>query len=200
MSELRIFSYLPNPRIWKATIAARLCGVEVRGASPKELESWLWDFDARPLSGSEEVERADVRIGRMGFKGVALRKTSAFHGSASVYAPADAGRRGKPEAGSLRPVSSIRLRGGVCGRRWISAKRRNFEGLLQRAAIDPEQLLSAMEEQETKDPLRRNTDEAVRRGVFGAPTFFVGQEMFWDNDRLDWVEEALRGAGRKESE
>ena len=52
MTELRIFSYLPNPRIWKATIAARLCGldVEVRGASPKELESWLWDFDARPLT------------------------------------------------------------------------------------------------------------------------------------------------------
>ena len=35
MSELRIFSYLSNPRIWKATIAARLCGidVEVRGIS-----------------------------------------------------------------------------------------------------------------------------------------------------------------------
>ena len=55
MSELRIFSYLPNPRIWKATIAARICGidVEVRGASPKELESWLWDFDARPLSSGD---------------------------------------------------------------------------------------------------------------------------------------------------
>ena len=38
MSQLRIFSYLPNPRIWKATIAARLCGVEieVRGAPPTE--------------------------------------------------------------------------------------------------------------------------------------------------------------------
>ena len=52
MSQLRIFSYLPNPRIWKATIAARLCGVdvEVRGAAPVELQSWLRDFDARPLS------------------------------------------------------------------------------------------------------------------------------------------------------
>ena len=80
MSELRIFSYLPNPRIWKATIAARLCGVdiEVRGASPKELESWLWDFDARPLSSGDEVARADVRIGQTGFKGIALRKTNAF--------------------------------------------------------------------------------------------------------------------------
>jgi 2-hydroxychromene-2-carboxylate isomerase len=32
---------------------------------------------------------------------------------------------------------------------------------------------------------------AVRRGVFGAPTFFVGEEMFWGNDRLTFVEEAL---------
>ena len=80
MSQLRIFSYLPNPRIWKATIAARLCGIEieVRGASPKELESWLWDFDARPLSSSDEPVAADVRIGHTGFKGVSLRKTNAF--------------------------------------------------------------------------------------------------------------------------
>ena len=56
MSQLRIFSYLPNPRIWKATIAARLCGVEIeiRGAPPTELQSWLWDFDARPLSAADE--------------------------------------------------------------------------------------------------------------------------------------------------
>jgi 2-hydroxychromene-2-carboxylate isomerase len=31
----------------------------------------------------------------------------------------------------------------------------------------------------------------VRRGVFGAPTFFVGEDMFWGNDRLMFVEEAL---------
>lgn len=80
MSELRIFSYLPNPRIWKATIAARLCGieVEVRGASPKELASWLWDFDARPLSSSELVTSPDVQVGKVGFQGTHLHKTSAF--------------------------------------------------------------------------------------------------------------------------
>jgi glutathione S-transferase len=80
MSQLRIFSYLPNPRIWKATIAARLCGVEieVRGAPPTELSSWLWDFDARPLSPAEESEPAGEQIGHTGFKGVRLRKTPAF--------------------------------------------------------------------------------------------------------------------------
>jgi len=80
MSQLRIFSYLPNPRIWKATIAARLCGVEVevRGSSPKELQSWLWDFDARPLSNDEPATSAEVRVGKVGFKGTGLRKTEAF--------------------------------------------------------------------------------------------------------------------------
>ena len=80
MSELRIFSYLPNPRIWKATIAARLCGVEVevRGTAPKELASWLWDFDARPLSDNERAEASDIQIGKVGFSGTPLRKTSAF--------------------------------------------------------------------------------------------------------------------------
>jgi len=37
--------------------------------------------------------------------------------------------------------------------------------------------------------------EAADRGVFGAPTFFVGNEMFWGNDRFDFVEEALRRQG-----
>jgi glutathione S-transferase len=78
MSQLRIFSYLPNPRIWKATIAARLTGVdlEVRGSAPKELQSWLWDFDARPLAPDETPASEEVR-GRVGFK-VALHKTGAF--------------------------------------------------------------------------------------------------------------------------
>ena len=80
MTGLRIFSYLPNPRIWKATIAARLCSVEieVRGAPPAELQSWLWDFDARPLSAADQPEPASEQIGRTGFKGVKLRKTRAF--------------------------------------------------------------------------------------------------------------------------
>lgn len=50
--KLRIFSYLPNPRLFKSTIVGRICGVdiEIRGARPDELSQWLWDFDAKPLS------------------------------------------------------------------------------------------------------------------------------------------------------
>lgn len=79
MSELRVFSYVPNPRIWKATIAARLNGVEVEviGASPKELQSWLWDFDARPLTTDDSAQPGESTTGKVGFTG-ALRKTAAF--------------------------------------------------------------------------------------------------------------------------
>jgi 2-hydroxychromene-2-carboxylate isomerase len=45
-----------------------------------------------------------------------------------------------------------------------------------------------------KEALVKQTQEAIDRGAFGAPLFFVGAEMFIGNDRLDFVEEALRGA------
>ena len=46
-----------------------------------------------------------------------------------------------------------------------------------------------------KDALKAQTQEAVDRGSFGAPTFFVGQELFIGNDRLDFAVEALADAG-----
>lgn len=63
------------------------------------------------------------------------------------------------------------------------------------AGIDVSTLLALAEDQSVKDELRTNTEEAVRRGAFGAPTFFVGDEMFFGQDRLDFVEEELRRAG-----
>ena len=47
-----------------------------------------------------------------------------------------------------------------------------------------------------KDALKAQTQEAVDRGSFGAPTLFVGQEMFIGNDRLDFAIEALAAAGK----
>ena len=53
-------------------------------------------------------------------------------------------------------------------------------------------ILAAADNPANKEKLKANTDEAVARGVFGAPTFFVGDEMHFGQDRLDFVEEALR--------
>ena len=43
-------------------------------------------------------------------------------------------------------------------------------------------------------PSTPNTAAAAERGVFGSPTMFVGEEMFFGNDRLDFMTEALRSA------
>ncbi|MDH4870536.1 2-hydroxychromene-2-carboxylate isomerase [Pseudomonas sp. BN515] len=63
--------------------------------------------------------------------------------------------------------------------------------VLQEAGFDPQALLALVGDQEVKDALKASTEEAVKRGVFGAPTCFVGEEMYFGQDRLDFVEEAL---------
>ena len=64
-----------------------------------------------------------------------------------------------------------------------------------RVGLDAPELLEQSVEQAHKDRLREVTEEAIDRGAFGAPTFFVGDAMFWGNDRLHFVEaEATRGA------
>jgi 2-hydroxychromene-2-carboxylate isomerase len=62
-----------------------------------------------------------------------------------------------------------------------------------RAGLDPAQLLEALATPEVKQRLRANTDELVARGGFGSPTIFVdGDDMYFGNDRLGLVREALR--------
>ena len=77
---LRIFSYLPNPRVMKAAIAARLCGLEldIVGARPAELAQWLWDVAPRPLEAHERTSDSPyARTAQRGFGGT-LYKTDAF--------------------------------------------------------------------------------------------------------------------------
>ena len=72
--------------------------------------------------------------------------------------------------------------------------------VLRSAGFDPAEMLELAGRADVKAQLRATTDEAVARGVFGAPTMFVGEQMFFGQDRLDFVREALRHAGHsKES-
>lgn len=64
--------------------------------------------------------------------------------------------------------------------------------VLESAGLDASELLAAANEPATKDRLKQVTMEAVARGVFGAPTFFVGEQMFWGQDRIEQVKAALR--------
>ena len=63
----------------------------------------------------------------------------------------------------------------------------------RRIGRDPEEVLERASSGEAKEALKSATAEAIERGVFGAPAFFVGDEMFWGNDRLHFVEAALKG-------
>ena len=64
--------------------------------------------------------------------------------------------------------------------------------VLGAAGLDGAALVKATDEEEIKDLLRRNTSLALDRGVFGVPTFFVGERSFWGNDRMQFVEAELR--------
>ncbi|WP_151632587.1 2-hydroxychromene-2-carboxylate isomerase [Noviherbaspirillum aerium] len=56
---------------------------------------------------------------------------------------------------------------------------------LQPLVGDPDGIIHDAQGEDNKLALRRQTEQARRRGIFGAPTFFVGEEMFWGDDRLD---------------
>ena len=68
------------------------------------------------------------------------------------------------------------------------------ESVLSAAHLDAGYWLAQAADDTVKARLKENTEQAVRRGVFGAPTLFVGEEMFFGQDRLDFVEAALAGA------
>lgn len=67
-----------------------------------------------------------------------------------------------------------------------------WAGVLSRAGFDATAMAALASDPAVKEQLKLTTQEAVQRGVFGAPTFFAGEQMFWGQDRLDFVREALR--------
>jgi 2-hydroxychromene-2-carboxylate isomerase len=67
---------------------------------------------------------------------------------------------------------------------------------LDEVGLDGNRTLARIQEPEIKDKLLKNTEAAVARGVFGAPTIFVGNEMFFGKDRLRDVEEEIEAAKR----
>jgi hypothetical protein len=74
-----ILSDAQQAKFPRATAHFASVEIELRGSSPQELQDWLWDFDARPLSEVEpQAAEGAERIGRVGFTGGRLFKTDAF--------------------------------------------------------------------------------------------------------------------------
>jgi 2-hydroxychromene-2-carboxylate isomerase len=75
--------------------------------------------------------------------------------------------------------------------RWARARDVGQESVLQEliasAGLDPDTVLARARTPEVEARLTRETETAIERGVFGVPTMFVGDEMFWGNDRFELV-------------
>jgi len=108
---------------------------------------------------------------------------------------------GVPPSPGRRPVGALQEKGAAAmhalfGAYWVEGRDISDAAVIERAltaaGLDGKALQKASQEQEIKDVLRRNTDLAFARGVFGVPTIFVGERSFWGNDRLQFVERELR--------
>jgi len=112
------------------------------------------------------------------------------------------------------PINTLQLMRGVIGMQlrqparfeaflgavftalWVNGANLNDPAItaatLVEAGFDPAEVFALVNDADIKAALKANTEEAVARGVFGAPTVFVGDAMFFGQDRLDFVREALR--------
>jgi len=104
----------------------------------------------------------------------------------------------------MRVLTGLQLRepkrfdaamGAVYRAIWVNALNMNDPEVAAQAfsaaGFDPTAIAALTDDPTIKAALKATTDEAVQRGVFGAPTMFVGEEMFFGQDRLDLVREAL---------
>ena len=66
--------------------------------------------------------------------------------------------------------------------------------VLKPSGFSVEDIMSIVQSDVVKQKLITETEQAIQRGLFGAPTFFVGDEMYWGQDRLHFVEQALNKA------
>ena len=94
-----------------------------------------------------------------------------------------------------RPGQLQQLLGCVFKALWIDALDLNdpklTAGILATGGFDPAEIERLAQDPETKAALKATTQEAVARGAVGAPTLFVGDQMFFGQDRMDFVREAL---------
>jgi 2-hydroxychromene-2-carboxylate isomerase len=70
--------------------------------------------------------------------------------------------------------------------------RKVLTSIVSSAGFDGATLLKIADSTAPREELAAITEKAIERGVFGVPTFFVGNEMFWGKDRLDFVERFLK--------
>ena len=132
--------------------------------------------------------RAYDAKGWAAYYGIPFREPAAFEVGPAVPALAclSAGEQGRLIACCRFLQKLIFVEGATIGAAAIAS-------LPARLGLDEVRFRHDLEASETRARHEALIDEAERRGAFGVPTFFVGQRMFWGNDRLPLLEAALRG-------
>jgi 2-hydroxychromene-2-carboxylate isomerase len=136
-----------------------------------------------------------------GLTGLPFKRPSRFpiKTASALRAVLAAGHTPEPDAdGAVREQAQRSISQAIMRAYWEHdadiSNRAVLESITSSAGFDGVQLMDLAEASAARDELAALTETAVARGVFGAPTFFVGDEMFWGKDRLDFVERWLKSS------
>ncbi|MBX2885858.1 MAG: 2-hydroxychromene-2-carboxylate isomerase [Granulosicoccus sp.] len=93
------------------------------------------------------------------------------------------------------PEAAVELAGRILRAVWAEerdiADESCLKDILSEQGLDAENLFATALENSTVERIVKDTDLAITKGVFGAPTYIVGTEVFWGQDRLDFLERQL---------
>ncbi len=139
------------------------------------------------------------------------RKSADYQNSIRHWAELCDAKMSPDAASFMRSDTSLALRGALVAKdegrfaeyhhpmyraRWAEPRdlsdREVVRQLLREAGLDGDTALARAESDELGARLKRDTQGAIERGVFGVPTIFVGDEMFWGNDRFELVRHYLQ--------
>ena len=170
---------------WMPTHSAALfrgTGFDVMAMTPRKAR-YLWRDHARYAE----------------LTGLPFRKPSRFpiKTSSALRAVLAAGNVPRPDdGGASREQAQRAISQAIMRAYWERdediSDRDVLASIASSAGFDGSALMQIADAKPARDALAALTETAIARGVFGAPTFFVGHEMFWGKDRLDFVERWLK--------
>ena len=96
----------------------------------------------------------------------------------------------RQRGGDIAALSGAMMRAVWAEERDLSDRTTLLE-IAREQGVDGSALLEAAEDQAVQGEYEANTHSAIEQGVFGMPTFVIGDELFWGQDRLDFVARAL---------
>ena len=169
---------------WMPTHSAALfrgTGFEVMAMTPRKAR-YLWRDHARYAE----------------LTGLPFKRPSRFpiKTASALRAAVAAGHAAQPDDAGSREQSQRRVSQAIMRAYWERdediSDREVLKSIVSNAGFDSATLLDIADSTAAREELAAITEKAVERGVFGVPTFFVGSEMFWGKDRLDFVDRLLK--------